>query len=565
MNVLLMRTKLIFIVVIALFGLVLVSTAGSLGILSVGNMLSTVSDRMQSVSALMGIRTGQLIGANATQNALGINLASLENMGDLEAATREANAHFAYVFETKKSGDAQVNTHYASYAALSKSPSEEAAWRALQEDWATYVDANQHIDGALTEMATTSDWNVVMSNMTLLRNEIDPLLNLVDRTGQRIDAMIQGNTKASIESREQGTRTVETAIASILGLALVGIAGMALIGTLVVRNVVGALMKLRAGILHVADASDFTFRLEVSGKDELAQTSYAFNNLAASMQQALALVVSNSRAVSDGAQRARAAADSVFSSSNAQHDAAGAMTLAADEMGMEVGRIVVSARHARGHTHDAGRESSQGAEIISRNAEEMEIIAKSVLNAREAMNDVGNESNRVSTIVKVIQEVTEQTNLLALNAAIEAARAGEQGRGFAVVAAEVRSLAERTASSAAEIREMVQAMQTKTKDAIEQVECVKLRVEAGKEFSTLAKKRIAAIHSNTDQIVVTIDEITGALEGQDARAKSIVHRVDEIAHLSEGNKAAASETVSITAELGRLSTSMQEAAGRFKI
>ncbi|MBE9608211.1 methyl-accepting chemotaxis protein [Chitinilyticum piscinae] len=94
----------------------------------------------------------------------------------------------------------------------------------------------------------------------------------------------------------------------------------------------------------------------------------------------------------------------------------------------------------------------------SANAARQEAVAglQAMSEVQQAMKALTQSAGKISEITSLIDGIAFQTNILALNAAVEAARAGEAGRGFAVVAAEVRSLAQKSASASHEIRELVQ-------------------------------------------------------------------------------------------------------------
>jgi methyl-accepting chemotaxis protein len=156
-----------------------------------------------------------------------------------------------------------------------------------------------------------------------------------------------------------------------------------------------------------------------------------------------------------------------------------------------------------------------------------------------AMDDINGSSQKISKIIKVIDEIAFQTNILALNAAVEAARAGEVGMGFAVVADEVRNLAQRCAQAARDTAVLIEeSMQ---------------RSEGGRVKVDHVAVAIRTITSESAKIKVLVDEINlGSLEqssgiGQISRAIHQMEQVTQRNHADAEQSAAAAEQLNAQA------------------
>ena len=146
---------------------------------------------------------------------------------------------------------------------------------------------------------------------------------------------------------------------------------------------------------------------------------------------------------------------------------------------------------------EATQSSLQGSEVVKQ--------------AIDAMDQINTASERIADIITVIDEIAFQTNLLALNAAVEAARAGDHGKGFAVVAAEVRNLAQRSATAAKEIEGLIEDSTSKVNDG---TVLVNAAGEALKEIYDSVEKVnevVAQMASSNKQQATGIDEVNAAV------------------------------------------------------
>lgn len=170
----------------------------------------------------------------------------------------------------------------------------------------------------------------------------------------------------------------------------------------------------------------------------------------------------------------------------------------------------------------------RSAKMLSENAENMDQMQR-------AMQEIEETSDRISGIIKAIDDISFQTNILALNAAVEAARAGAAGKGFAVVADEVRSLATKSAeaakNSAALINDSISAVQSGSRYARIAAEQMTAAIECSRESETYARE---------------IDQLTGQ---QQESIGLIRQQVEEVSGVVEENSQMASESAEIASSL----------------
>ena len=181
---------------------------------------------------------------------------------------------------------------------------------------------------------------------------------------------------------------------------------------------------------------------------------------------------------------------------------------------------------------------------IKKTAENAAIINDMMINARNAVEEAGSiiaetaqntsqafeYSQKISGLVKFIEDIAFQTNILALNASVEAARAGDQGRGFAVVASEVRNLAQTTQSSVNNITSFIGESNEKVKKATDSANMSRTLFEDIENKIEETTKVIADMANTTKEQLIGIDSINNAMSNMDAQTQgnsSLVSSMNE--------------------------------------
>ena len=246
--------------------------------------------------------------------------------------------------------------------------------------------------------------------------------------------------------------------------------------------------------------------------------------------------------LSEGAEQVSSAAGQVSGSSQS-------LAQGASEQAASLEETSASSEEMSSMTRKNSENSQQAAQFMTAVNQRVVEANRTLAGMMTSMQEIGASSNKISKIIRVIDEIAFQTNILALNAAVEAARAGEAGMGFAVVADEVRNLAQRSAQAARDTAGLIEESILKSADGSTRLGEVAVSIQAITDGATKVKTLVDEVEASSREQAQGIEQIAKAVAQMDEVTQRTAASAEESASASEELNAQSRALVAVVEEL----------------
>lgn len=184
-------------------------------------------------------------------------------------------------------------------------------------------------------------------------------------------------------------------------------------------------------------------------------------------------------------------------------------------------------------TNESVKAAQEGRKTIKSAAQENINMAGSLKEISLTVQKVGQNSENIDRILRVIKEIADQTNILAMNASIEASHAGQYGKGFAVVAREIKKLSEQSAQSVKDIEDLIKGVKLGIQSAVGLSVRGEETARKSMELSDKSQNALESILNYIGEIDQMVGRISGSVQEQGSATEAILKSAEELRRMSD--------------------------------
>jgi methyl-accepting chemotaxis protein len=321
--------------------------------------------------------------------------------------------------------------------------------------------------------------------------------------------------------------------------------------------------KLLQEVSAVGDG-DLRVQAEVT-PDTLGVLADSFNYMIEELAKVVGRVQATAIQVTNATRRILDRSDELAQASSTQVEQISQTTEAVEALAIFIQNVARNAQLSAEAAQDALQNADAGQQAVRQSIDGMVVIRENVQETSKKIKRLGERSNEIGEIVRIIEDIADQTNLLALNAAIQSAMAGEHGRGFAVVADEIRLLAERSTESTKRIATLVKSIQGDTFEAVVAMEDSTQEVVKGSQLADEAGRALNSIYTAVERQAQMIETIAHAANEQAQVSENVAVAMGQISEITRQTNAGTQEGAMSVSYLAELADQLRASVSTFRL